>query len=175
MAEKKQNLMRNIKISEMILNCGALDEKLERSIKLLKIISGKEPKKTLAKKRIPAFGLRQGLDVGCKVTLRGNDAQALLKRLLEAVGNTLNEKQFGKGQLSFGIHEYIEIPGMQFYREIGITGFDVSVNLARAGSKIAERKRKKGHVPLRHRISKQETEMFMQEKFNTKIISKKEK
>jgi large subunit ribosomal protein L5 len=173
MAEERQNLMKTIKIAEIVLSCGALDEKLERAFKLLKVITGKEPIKTLARKRIPTFGIRPGLPVGCKVTLKGKDAEQLLKRFLEAIGNKLAEKQIGNGQLSFGIHEYIEIPGMQFHREIGIMGFDISVNLIRAGSKIAERKSKKGHVPLRHRISKQETIMFMQEKFNTQIVEKR--
>lgn len=165
-------MMKGIKIAEMVLNCGAIGEKLERSVKLLKMITGKEPIKTLATKRIPAFGLRPGLAVGCKATLRGEDAEQLLKRLLESVGNKLTEKQIGKGQLSFGVHEYIEIPGMQFNREIGIMGFDVSVNLSRAGGKIAERKAKKGHVPARHKISREETKMFIQKKFNTEITAK---
>jgi large subunit ribosomal protein L5 len=171
----KENLMRGIRLSEMVLSCGGVGEKLERAVKLLKIISGREPIKTLSKRRIPTFGIRPGLEIGCKVTLKGKNAEALLKRLLEAVGNQLTENQIGQGQLNFGIHEYIEIPGIQFQRDIGIMGFDIAVNLARAGSRIGERKSKKGRVPLRHRISKEETRGFMETRFNTKIISKKKK
>jgi len=171
--ESKENPMRALKISEIVLNCGALAEKLERSIKLLKMVTGKEPIITLTKKRIPAFSLRPGLPTGCKITLKGKEAEALLKSLLDAVGNQFLEKQIGNGQLSFGIQEYIEIPGVQFSREIGMLGFDVSVNLTRAGSTISERKTKKGRVPLRHRISKEETKRFMQSMFNTKILERK--
>lgn len=171
--QEKQNPMRNLRIAEIVLNCGGLDDKLERSVKLLKMITGREPKKTLSRKRIPAFNIRPKLPIGCKVTLRGKEAEAVLKRLLEAVGNKLTDKQIGNGQLSFGIREYIEIPGVQFDREIGIMGLDASVNLARAGSKIDERKTKKGHVPARHRITKEETKMFIQSKFNIEIISKR--
>lgn len=170
---KEQNPMRNIRMAELTLNCGATGEKLERAIKLLRMMTSKEPVKTLSKRRIPSFDIRPGLQIGCKVTLRGKEAETLLRRLLEAIGNQLSSRQVGQGQLSFGIHEYIEIPGVQFSREIGILGFDVSVNLARAGSKIAKRKSRKGHIPLRHKITKEETEMFMQTKFNTKILEGK--
>ena len=165
--------MKTIRITEVVLNCGAIGEKLERSIKMLKLITGKEPVTILSKKRIPAFGIRPGLPTGCKVTLKGKNVVPLLKRLLDAVGNQIPEKQFGTGQVSFGIREYIEIQGVQFLREIGILGFDISINLARAGSTISERKSKKGRVPLRHRISVEETKMFMQKMFETKIAEKK--
>ncbi|MFH0832046.1 MAG: 50S ribosomal protein L5 [archaeon] len=169
----QENPMRTIRIAEIVLNCGALGEKLERSIKLLKMISGKEPIITKGKKRLPAFGIRPGLPTGCKVTVKGAAAIVLLKRLLDAVSNQIPEKQICNGQLSFGIPEYIEIPGVQFLREIGILGLDVSINLVRAGSRIEQRKSKPGHVPLRHRITKQETKEFMQRTFDIKIMEKK--
>lgn len=173
--EKKQtgkNIMRGIKLAEVVLNCGAVGEKLERAVKLLRLVSGKQPIRTLSKHRIPGFGIRPGLEVGCKVTLRGRAALDLLKKLLEALNNQLNLKQVGPGKVSFGIHEYIEVPGLQFQRDMGIMGFDVNLNLMRAGKRVSLKKIKHARIPTRHRITKEETIKFMEENFNTKIKEK---
>ena len=167
---KNENSSRRIRISSVVLNCGALAEKLEKAMKLLELVSGLKPIKTKSRKRIPGFGIRPGLEIGCKVTIKGNKSSDLLKRLLTAVSNQLNKKQIGNGNLSFGIHEYIEIPGIQFQRAIGIMGFDVSVNFQRQGYSIERRKHARSKVPLRHKVTKQETIKFMEENFNIKII-----
>lgn len=168
--EVKENKMRKIKLAELVLNCGATGEKLEHSIKLLRFVSGKNPIKTLSKHRIPGFGIRPGLEIGCKVTLCGKEAVELIKRLLEAVDHQLKSKQIGPGKVSFGIHEYIEIPGLQFQRDIGMLGFDVNINLMRAGRRVKLKKIKRGKIPARHKITKEETQKFMEENFETKII-----
>lgn len=176
-AENKENKMREIKIEKLTLNCGTGVEqpKLERALKLLKVISGGNPVKTKSKRRVPSLGLRIGLPIGCKVTIRGKPSYDLLKRLLESVGNKLRRKQFNPGSFAFGIKEYIEIPGMTFQRDVGIMGLEACVTLARPGYRIEEKKLKAGKVPLRHRITKEETVNFIKEKFNTHIIEKGEK
>ena len=78
---KNENPMRQIEIEKVILNCGASGEKLEKSVKLLNILTGKKIKQVSSNKRIPSFGVRPGLKTGCLVTLRGNEKEALLKRL----------------------------------------------------------------------------------------------
>ena len=165
------NPMRKIMIDKIVLNCGAVEKKLERSIKLLQYVTGATPKKTLAKKRIPAFDIRPGLEIGCKVTIRGKKAVELLKKLLT---EELEEKQFGPGFANFPVHEYIQIPSLKYQSEIGIMGFDVCVSLKRAGFSICKRKRKKSKIPARHRISKEETIQFMKENFDIKILTKGE-
>jgi large subunit ribosomal protein L5 len=172
---KSNNSMRGIKIDKLVISCGAVGEKLDRSMKLLKFLTDREPVKTTTKKRMPAFSLRPGLEIGCKVTLRGSRVQELLKKFLEVNGNQLTRKQIGEGVVNFGIHEYIEIPGLQFQREIGILGFDVSLSLRRAGFNVGLRKIKRGRIPSRHKITKEETVKFMQENFNTTIVEKETK
>ncbi|MFH1249369.1 MAG: 50S ribosomal protein L5 [archaeon] len=167
------NIMRKVVIDKLVLSCGAKDEKLEKSMKLLKFLTGKNPIKATTKKRIAAFALRPNLPIGCKVTLRGNQIMEILPKFLIVKTNTLKRKQVGQGVVNFGINEYIEIPGMQFQREIGILGFDVSLVLKRAGFNTPLRKIKTGRVPLRHKITQEETIKFIQEKFGTKIIEKK--
>ncbi len=164
--------MRDIKIEKIVLNCGGVGEKLERSVKLLQYLTSEEPKITLSRKRIPTFGTRKGLEIGCKITLRGKRAEELLVRLLNAIENKLSKKQIGSGTVSFGIHEYIEIPGAQFQREIGILGLDTSITLERAGFCVSKRKHARGRIPSRHRITKDETADFMIKKFNTVVEAK---
>ena len=171
----KNNEMRKIKLKEIVLNCGATKEKLEKSIKLLKLIGNSEPKKTKSNKRIPGFNVSPGLEVGCKVTIGGERAKEILKRLLEAVNFELDERKFGNGTVTFGVEEYLVVPGLQFHREIGILGFDVAVKLTRAGLTISEKKIKRGKIPLRQRITKNETIMFMKENFNIKIKERRKK
>lgn len=167
---KNNNIMRKIAAEKLVLSCGAVEEKLDRSVKLLKFLTGEEPVKTTTKKRIAAFALRPGLEIGCKVTLRGKKATDMVKKLLEVHSNKLSNKQIGDGVVNFGIHEYIEIPGIQFQREIGILGFDASLKLKRAGFNIKLKKIKRGKVPQCHRITKDETIKFMQENFNLNVV-----
>ena len=128
------------------------------------------PIKTITSKRIQEWGLRPGLPIGCKLTLRKANIIKILPRLLEAVENKLMERQFDQnGNIAFGIHEYIEIPGVKYDPKIGIMGLEVCVTLERPGFRIKRRKLLQRKIPLRHRISKQEAIDFMASNFNTKV------
>ena len=164
--------MRTLKLEKITLSCGTGTDpsKLEKAYKLLSILSGEKPVRTRTTKRIPAFDIRPGLQIGCKVTLRKTKAKELLKRLLDSVGNKLKAKQICPGYLAFGIKEYIEIPGTIYDREIGIMGLEVCVTLARAGKRVEKRRIKKGKIPQRHKITKEETIEFIKQNFNTEII-----
>jgi large subunit ribosomal protein L5 len=121
--KENKNVMQEFKLEKVTLNVGGVAEKLDKGFILLEKVSNKKPVKVKATKRIPTWNVRPGLEVGCKVTLRGNDAVEMLKKLLPALDNTLKEKQIQDNFLSFGIHEYIEIPGMEYIREVGIMGY----------------------------------------------------
>src|SRR3989338_3773935 len=106
------NPMKNIKVGKITLNVGAGKNtaKLEKGMKLIEALAGKPPVKTFTTKRIPTWGVRPGLPLGCKLTLRKKEARELLARLLTAKENKLSQKQFdGAGNLAFGVHEYIDI------------------------------------------------------------------
>ena len=167
----KENKMIEIKIEKVTLNCGTGTEKnkLEKSMKLLQLVSGKKPVKTTTQKRIPAFQIRPGLEIGCKVTIRKAETKELLKRLFEAIGNKLNSKQINPGSFSFGIKEYLEIPGIIYQRDIGMAGLEVCVTFTRAGLKIKKRKAKKGKIPKRQKITKEETIAFIKENLNVEV------
>ena len=168
----KDNISRNIRIEKLTLNIGAGKNTalLDKGLKLLKTISGVDPVKTITQKRIPAWGLRPGLPIGCKVTLRRDAARELLSKLLHAKSFVLKESQFDdNGNVAFGIHEYIDIPSVKYDPEIGIIGLEVCVTLERPGFRIKKRKLQTKRIPSRHRINKNDAIEFMRNQFKVKL------
>ncbi len=163
------NKMREIKIEKIVLSVGGTAEELEKGFKLLEFLTGKKPSKTTSKKRIPTLGVRPNLEVGAVLTIR-KDFKELLRRLLSTIDNTIKKKQISENNFSFGIKEYIEIPEIEYQRDIGIRGFDVTIVFKRAGRRVKLRKTKKGKIPKRQKISKEEIIKFMEENFNTNFI-----
>ena len=168
MENKKKNLMKEIKITKIVLNVSGTGDYLERGFKLLKFLTGKTPKKTKSKKRIPSLGVKPGLEIGAVVTIR-KEKEILLKKFLSTVDNSLEKSQVNENGVSFGIKEYIEIHGTEYKREIGILGFDINIVFERAGRRVKLKKIKKGKIPKRQRISKEEIIQFMEENFKTKF------
>ena len=166
------NQMKNISVEKVTLNIGAGKDqaKLEKGIRLISGITGLKPVKTFAKKRIQEWGLRLGLPIGCKLTLRNKEALKLLKRLLEAKDNTLSTSNMdNEGNISFGIREYIDVPGVKYDPDIGIMGFQVCITLKRKGFRVKNRAIKRAIIPKKHRISQQDSIDFMKNTFNMKI------
>ncbi len=166
------NVMRQPRIEKLTLNIGAGKDgqKLEKGVALIKAITGIEPLKTVTQKRIPNWGLRPGLPIGCKLTLRKQPAAELLKRLLVAKENTLKPQQFDAGgNISFGIPEYIEIPGVAYDPKIGIMGLEVCVTLERPGYRIKRRRMEQKKIPKSHQVTKQDAMDYMQKHFNVKV------
>lgn len=168
-----EQVMRKIRIEKITLNVGAGKDEdvLKKGLKLLKKLSGVEPLKAITKKRIPAWGLRPGLAIGCKITLRGSNAVELLKRLLKARENKLNIKQFdGEGNVSFGVPEYIDIPGLAYDPDIKIMGLEVAVTLERPGYHVKRRKVQRRSIPKSHRIGREEAAEWMVNNFGAVIV-----
>ena len=162
------NVMRDIKIEKVVLGVGGTEDALEKGAKLLNLITGREPSRMESRKRIPSLSVRPGLKVGAIVTVR-RDTEALLRRMLAAVDNRLRRKQMSENTFSFGIKEYIEIPGMEYQRDLGILGLDVTITFKRAGKRVGLRRMKASRIPKKQRISKEEIIKYMEEKFQTKF------
>ncbi|MEK6906385.1 MAG: 50S ribosomal protein L5 [Nanoarchaeota archaeon] len=169
MKQKTENPMRNIKIEKVVLSIGATADNLEKGVKLLKIITGRKPAKMKSSKRIPSLGVRPNLEVGTVVTIR-KDSLEMLKKMLIAASNVLSKKQISENNFSFGIKEYIEIPGMEYQRDVGIMGLDVTVVFKRSGKRVKLKKIKRGKIPKRQIIPKEEIIKFMEENFQTKFV-----
>ena len=167
--ESKINPMRKVEIERVVVSCSGVKEVLSKGVKLLEKITKRKVSIRKTKKRIPEFGIRPGLEVGCIVTIRGEEAEKLLGRLLAAIDNKLDEKQIADNHFSFGIEEYIEIPGEEYDREIGITGLKVSVVFKRKGKRIQKKKIKRGKLSEKQKVTKEEIINFMIDKFETEI------
>lgn len=165
---KDQNKMRTIKIEKVVLSVGGTGDYLAKGHKLLEIITKRKPAKRISRKRIPTFGVRPGLETGTVVTIRKNPEE-VLKRMLSAIENNLSRRQMSENNFSFGIREYIEIPGMEYQRDIGIIGLDVTVVFRRTGKRVALRKVKRGRIPRKQVITKEEIIKFMEDHFQTRF------
>ena len=169
---KTQNPMGEIEIEKMVINCGATDEKLEKSIRLLKMIAGdRKIYQISSTRRIPAFGISPGKKSGCKVTIRDKDKIIdLLKRFFAALDNEISGKKIVENHLSFGVQEYIEIPGLEYDRDIGILGFETSVVFKRKGKRVKIKKIKQGKYPKKQNVTKEEIIEFLNKHVGVEII-----
>ena len=165
----QENKMREMQLEKLVLSCGATGTDLEKAQKLLVLLTNRKAQKIASTKRIPNFGVRPGLEVGTRVTLRGEPAKQLLKRLLAATNNKLSKKQVSDNHFSFGIPEYIEISGIEYQRDIGIRGLNVTVVFVRAGLRVKRKKIKVGKIPSRQFVTKAEIIKYMEDNFGTKF------
>ena len=167
----EENPMRKIRIEKVLLSCGAKDKELEKAKKLLEFISGKKAQIRTSAKRIPDFEVRPGLEVGARVTLRNKQLIfELIKKLLGATANTLYDDQIANNHFSFGISEYIDIPGIEYQRDIGIRGLNVTIVFSRAGLRVKLKKIKAGKLPSKQNVPKEEIIKFMEDNFQTKFL-----
>ncbi len=166
------NPMKEIRIAKITLNIGTggPGERLEKGMKLLNKITNMKAVPTTTQKRIPTWDIRPGLQIGCKVTVRGKKAEELLGRILKAYQENVNTLKFdNQGNFSFGVSEYLEIQGIQYDPSIGIIGFDISVTLERPGFRIRKRAVMKRKIPPNHKITKQEAIEFINKKFALEV------
>ncbi|MFO7872714.1 MAG: 50S ribosomal protein L5 [Candidatus Undinarchaeales archaeon] len=160
------------RIAKITLNIGTGSDlnDLKKAEKLLKMLSDQKPVRTSAKATISELNVKQGDPIGVKVTLRGKKAEEVLKKSFEAVENTIKGSQISdNGNFSFGVSEYIEMPGMKYDPDIGMIGFDVCVDLERIGFRINRRRLKKKKLHEKVHIQPEEVEKFLNEKFGVKV------
>ena len=171
--EKNENGMRKIRIEKVTLNIGAGKDsaRLEKGVKLIKHLTGIEPVKTTTNKRIANWGIRPGLPIGCKLTLRDPEKMRdIIAKTIKAKDNELKSTYFDeKGSISFGIHEYIDLPKVEYNPEVGIMGFQICITLDRPGYRIKKRRMRKSEVNINHMVSKAEAVEFMKKEFGINV------
>jgi large subunit ribosomal protein L5 len=166
---KENNPMREVKIEKIVFNVGGTGAELEKGVKLLQMICpGRKESKMKSTKRIPTLGVRPGLEVGAVITVR-KDIKEVLTKMLFAVDKKLRKKQISNNNFSFGVKEYLEVPGMEYNREIGMMGFDVTVVFKRTGRRVGQRKIRKSKVPEKQRVTKEEIIKFMEANYSVKF------
>ena len=127
------------KITKVTLNMGvgeALSDKkiLENAVEDLALISGQKPMITKVRKSVANFKIRDGMPIGCKVTLRGDRMFEFLQRLLgiaiprERDFRGLDISSFdGQGNYSLGVKEHIIFPEIDYDKVDKIRGMDISI------------------------------------------------
>jgi large subunit ribosomal protein L5 len=133
---KYTTVMQAPRLMKIVINMGTgTDEKhLEASLRDLTLISGQKPIVTTAKKDISNFKLREGMKVGCKVTLRGDRAFHFLDRLATVVlprirdFQGLSPKSFdGRGNYALGLKEQLVFPEIPYDTFDRIRGMDIVI------------------------------------------------
>ncbi|MFQ6106700.1 MAG: 50S ribosomal protein L5 [Thermoplasmata archaeon] len=165
--------MRDLRIEKAVVNIGVGEagERLLKAQKVLEMLTNQKPIETISKTTSKDLGIRKGMPIGCKVTLRGEKAEDFLRRALWVKNNRLAYYNFDpEGNFSFGVPDYTEFEGMKYDPEIGIFGMDVSVSVKRPGYRVVKRRRKTARLPASHRVTKEEGIEFMREKFGVEVI-----
>ena len=171
------NPMQQVQIAKATVNIGVGEagERLVRAENLLTSITNQKPVRTISKVTNPEFGIRKGQPVACKVTLRGESAHEAVKLILSGIDNKIRPRQFDRqGNLSFGIEEHIDIPGMRYDPDIGIFGMNVNITFEKPGYRIKRRKIQRKHIPHKHQVTESETLDYMKENFQIIIKSDKD-
>lgn len=135
-----KNTMEIPKVTKITLNMGVgeavADKKiLDNAVKDMQQIAGQKPIKTLARKSVAGFKIRDGYPIGCKVTLRKNRMYEFLDRLVSIAiprirdFRGLNAKSFDKqGNYSMGVSEQIIFPEINYDEIDVIRGMDITIS-----------------------------------------------
>ena len=173
MSQTTESPMKKITLDKVVLNMGVgkSGDIIQVAKRALEQISGKKPSTRNARETQRDWGVRKGEPIGVAVTVRGEDAVVLLKRLLEAKGNSINGKSFDNfGNFSFGINEHIDIPDVKYEPSIGILGLGISIALTRPGYGIRKRSKHKASVGKSHVITNQEAKDYLVKEFGVTIV-----
>lgn len=167
------NTMKKISLNKIVLNMGLgkSGDVIDIALNALTQITKRKPNPRNAKKSQRDWGVRKGEPIGVIVTVRGEDATILLKRLFQAVNNQIKEKSFdNEGNVSFGIKEHIDIPDIKYDPTIGILGLEVAASLTRPGFNIKLRSKRKSKIGRNHRITKHEAQEFFTKQFGVTLV-----
>ncbi len=133
------NVMQVPRIEKIVLNMGVgeatQDKKLvDKAAAEMALIAGQKPVITKAKKSVATFKLREGMPIGCKVTLRREKMYEFLDRLVTVAlprvrdFRGLNPKSFdGRGNYAMGLKEQIIFPEINYDRIEAVRGMDVII------------------------------------------------
>ena len=127
------------KLTKIVLNMGVSDavtdkKKLNNAVDEMALIAGQKPLVTKARKSIATFKLREGMPIGCKVTLRGDRMWEFLDRLLATAlprvrdFRGISPKSFdGRGNYTLGITEQLIFPEIEYDKIDKIRGMDICI------------------------------------------------
>ena len=150
------------RITKITLNMGVgevLSDKkfLEKAIEDMALISGQNPLVTKARKSVANFKIRDGMPIGCKVTLRGDRMYDFLQKLLgvaiprERDFRGLDIRSFdGRGNYSIGVKEHIIFPEIDYDKVDKIRGMDIAISTSADNDKEGELLLKAMNFPFKN-------------------------
>ncbi len=155
-----KNVMEVPKISKIVLNIGSKDavadsKVLQIAADVLAKISGQAPVRTLAKKSIAGFKLREGVAIGTMVTLRGRKMYEFLDRLINLALPRVRDFQGvsvkfdGKGNYNLGIKEWIIFPEIEYSVGDKVYGLNITIQTSAKNDKHGFELLKKFGMPFR--------------------------
>ena len=134
-----KNVMQVPKIEKIVINMGVGEAKdnakaLESAVRDLEIIAGQKVVTTKAKKAVANFKIREGMAIGCKVTLRGEKMYEFLDRLVNLALPRVRDFRGvsadsfdGRGNYALGIKEQIIFPEIEYDKVDKVRGMDVII------------------------------------------------
>ena len=165
--------MRDLYVEKVVVNIGVGEagERLAKAEKVLEMVTKQKPVETLSRTVNRDLGIREGMPIGCKVTLRGDAATDFVKQALSIREKRVPEYSFDQeGNMSFGVSDYTDFEGMKYDPEIGIFGMDISVVLRRPGNRITQRALLKRRIPKSHRVGRDEAIQYMKDNFQIEVV-----
>lgn len=170
---KKEPTILKPKIEKITVNIGVGEagEKLKKAETVLQSLTGQKPVQTLSKTTNKDWGLRKRMSIGCKVTLRKNNASKFLIEALKTKENKIADYSFDEqGNFSFGIPDYTLFEGQKYDPNIGIFGMDISITMEKPGYRIKKRRIDRRKIPKRHKVTKEESIEFIKETYNVEVV-----
>ena len=155
------NVMMLPRLEKIIVNIGQGEavqniKILEAAVKDLEIITGQKAVMTKAKKSIAGFKLREGMPIGCKVTLRGAKMYEFLDRLINIVIPRIRDFQGysvkamdGRGNYTLGIKEQIVFPEIDYDKVDRLRGIGITVVTTADNDKKCEALLRKFNFPFK--------------------------
>ena len=147
-----KNVMEVPKIEKVVINMGVGEAKenaklLDAAVSDLETITGQKAVVTKAKKSVANFKIREGMPIGCKVTLRGNRMYEFVDRLINLAlprvrdFRGVNPNSFdGRGNYALGIKEQLIFPEIEYDKIDKIRGMDIIFVTTMAGVSTSYRK-----------------------------------
>ena len=135
-----ENINQVPKLEKIVLNMGLGDvrdnaKSMQLAVDELKLISGQKPVVTKAKKSVANFKVREGMNVGAKVTLRGNRMYDFFTKLISIALPRVRDfkgvstKSFdGRGNYALGVKEQLIFPEISYEQVEKIRGFDICID-----------------------------------------------
>jgi large subunit ribosomal protein L5 len=157
------NIMQVPKLDKVVINMGVgtavQDPKtLDGAVRDLSLISGQKPVVTRAKRSIAAFKIRQGMRIGCKVTLRGDRMYDFLDKLFNVTlprvrdfGGMSPNSFDGRGNFAMGMREQLTFPEIEYDKVDRTRGMDIIITTTAKNDEEARALLRHLGLPFRER------------------------